>query len=194
LVDLGYYFCDEDEEEIFQITLSLFKDGTISEFAQLGFMHSTSYLEFTQLQAVLLGIRNPLIWMGVFSNYSYSDPTQVSWLLENLPNLDADDFISLIEESHISSISWQYPFVQFSREDQVTDQVIKYLINVLEEGYEPKNDNEKKLIRHFVDWEDDHGIELDLFIQRVQEVCEDDSVLATSAKNSCVPAVSGAFD
>jgi hypothetical protein len=194
LVDLGYSFCDEDDEEIFQTTLSLIKDGTISEFAQIGFMHSTGNLEFTQLKTVLLGIKNPLVWMGLFSNFSYCDPTEISWLVENLPNFDADDFISLIEESHISSISWQYPFVQFSREDQVTDQVIEYLINVLEEGYEPKNDNEKKLIKHFIDWEDDHGIEFDLFIQRVQEICQEDSVLVASATNSCVPAVSASVE
>jgi hypothetical protein len=194
LVELGYSFCDEDDEEIFQTTLSLIKDGTISEFAQIGFMHSTGNLEFTQLKTVLLGIKNPLVWMGLLSNFSYCDPTEISWIVEHLPNFDADDFISLIEESHISSISWQYPFVQFSREDQVTDQVIKYLINVLEEGYKPKNDNEKKLIKHFIDWEDDHGIEFDLFIQRVQEICQEDSVLVASASNSCVPAVSASIE
>ena len=170
------------------------KDGTISEFAQIGFMHSTGSLEFTELKTILLGIKNPLVWMGLFSNFSYCNPAQISWLVENLPNFDADDFISLIEESHISSVSWQYPFLQFSREDQVTDQVIEYLINILEEGYEPKNENEKKLITHFIDWEDDHGIEFDLFIQRVQEICQEDSILLASATNSCVPAVSASIE
>ena len=193
LVDLGTFF-GEDEEEVFQTTLSLIKDGTISEFAQIGFMHSTGSLEFTELKTILLGIKNPLVWMGLFSNFSYCNPAQISWLVENLPNFDADDFISLIEESHISSVSWQYPFLQFSREDQVTDQVIEYLINILEEGYEPKNENEKKLITHFIDWEDDHGIEFDLFIQRVQEICQEDSILLASATNSCVPAVSASIE
>jgi hypothetical protein len=89
----------------------------------------------------------------------------------------------MIEEFPVAYTHWEYPFLYFSREERVTDNVIAYLIEILEDGYTFRNERERILARELLEWEDEHE-EFDNFLSLAVQVCSTNEDLLGRAQNS----------
>ena len=194
LIDLGGYFFEQDDADELKLALDLISQEKISEFAQTTMIQGLYELDDSQMKALLLTILHPLVWCGAFSNDNFATVENIVWLIENIPNFEADDLISMIEESHITNAAWQYPFLQFSREDEPSENLIIFIVSILENGFEFRNKNEEYLANKLIEWEDEHGISLNKLVRRVVDLSRRDGEVLRMAQNSLLPAFSDAVD
>ena len=184
LMDIGGSFFEQEEEEELKLALNLVKSGSVSLFAQTSFIQSLYILEASDMKQLLIGIPHPLAWMGAFANSEFARTENVPWIIANLPSFEADELISLIEESPIGNIVWEYPFLQFSREVLVTDDVISYLVRILENGYIFLNENEAYIASALIDYEDENDLAPERFLARAIEICKTDDQVRSAGQNS----------
>jgi hypothetical protein len=184
LVELGYYMFDESDSAEIETFQTLLKSGLLSPFALISTFQSTidSFPE-TEIRDLLSSLYNQYIWLGTLANTSIATPNHVAWVVENIPNFEFANLLCQIEEWPIGRIDWQYPFLQFSREDRVSDSTIAYLIKILEIGYEFANQNEKSLAQEFLEWEDQYGNPIEIFIDRAVTLAQANSHVLASAAN-----------
>jgi hypothetical protein len=194
LMDIGGSFFEQEEETELALALELMKQGRISHFAQTSMIASLYVLEAPEMKSLLTTISHPLVWMGVFTNSEFARGENVPWIIENLPGFEADELVALIEESPIGNIAWEYPFLQFSREDEVTDDVIAYMVKILELGFTLRNKHEEGLAALLVEYEDENDELPERFLERAIEICESDGEARRAAENSSLTALVEAIE
>ena len=180
LIDIGGFFFDQDEPEELELALSLVKIEKISEFAQPSLLAALSEEE---VKRFLTPFSSHFVWLGAFANSDFTTRENIQWLIENFPNLELIDLVKMIEEFPLSYTVWEYPFLYFSREERVTNNVIGYLIEILEKGYLFRNDREEELASSILGWEEEHG-EFDNFLSLAVGVCGKNEDLLGRAQNS----------
>jgi len=184
LVELGYYMFDETDSTEIDTFRTLLKSGLLSPFALISTFQSTidSFSE-TEIRDLLRSLDNQYIWLGTLANKRIATQDHVAWVVENIRDFEFANLLCQIEEWPIDRMDWQYPFLQFSREDPVSDSTIEYLIKILEIGYEFANENEKSLAQEFLEWEDQYGIPIKIFIGRAVTLAQANSHVLASAAN-----------
>jgi hypothetical protein len=180
LMDIGGYFFEQEEPEELELVLSLIKIGKISEFALPSLLES---LYEEEVKRFLTPTSYHLVWLGAFANSEFTTRDNIQWLIENFPNLELIDLVKMIEEFPVAYTHWEYPFLYFSREERVTDNVIAYLIEILEDGYTFRNERERILARELLEWEDEHE-EFDNFLSLAVQVCSTNEDLLGRDQNS----------
>lgn len=194
LMDIGGSFFEQEEDDELELSLELVSDGRISNFALTSMIASLYVLEDSEMKELLKDIPHPLVWMGAFTNSEFARGENVPWIFENLPSFEAEELIALIEESPIGNMVWEYPFLQFSREEEVTDDVIAYMVKILESGFSFRNKNEAKLATTLVEYEDENDEAPERFLERVIEISESDDDVQRAAQNSSLTALVDAMD
>jgi hypothetical protein len=184
LIDIGGGFFEQEDDAELNLVLNLMEEGCVSNFAQTSLIKSLYVLESSDMRALLNTISHPLVWMGAFANSEFARSENVPWLIENHPNFEAVELIALIEESPIGSIAWEYPFLLFSREVLVTDDVIEYLIKILENDYIFRNKNEGYIASAIIEYEDENDLAPERLLARAIEICESNVQLRTAGQNS----------
>jgi hypothetical protein len=192
LIDIGGSFFEQEDENELKLVLGLLEVGAISCFAQTSLIGSLYVLETQDMKVLLNKISHPLVWMGAFANSEFARGETVSWLIENIPNFDAYELVALIEESPIGNIAWEYPYLHFSREALVTDDVIEYLIKVLESGYVFQNKKEAQIASTLIEYEDEYDQEPQHFLERAIKLCESKDEVRTAAQNSTLESLADA--
>jgi hypothetical protein len=180
LMDLGCYFFEQTEPEELKLAIALVRDKKISDFALTYMMQSMIEVTSDEMKSLLSLNDSHHVWLGAFANSEFATGKNIHWLVENFPNFEFEDLAALIEQSRVSYSHWEYPFLYFSQEASVTDEVIAYLIEILENDYEYRNIKEKKLAESFLSWEH----EFDNFIERSLELSEGDQGIFLKAQNS----------
>jgi hypothetical protein len=197
LVELGYYMFDESDSGEIETFQTLLKSGLLSPFALISTFQSTidgSFSE-TEIRDLLRSIDNQYIWLGTLANKRIATQDHVAWVVENIRDFEFANLLCQIEEWPIDRMDWQYPFLQFSREDAVSDSTIEYLVKILEIGYEFANQNEKSLAQEFLEWEDQYGNPIEIFIHRAVTLAQANShVLACAANSSLESLVEAVTD
>ena len=194
LVELGYYMFDENDDAEIDTFRTLLKSGLFSPFALISTFQSTIESSFSEMEIreLLMTLDNQFIFLGTLANTSIATEDHVAWVVEHMPNFEFANLLCQIEEWPIGRVDWQYPFLQFSREDRVSDSTIEYLIKILEIGYEFANLNEKKLAAEFCEWEDQYGDPIEIFVQRAVELSNTNSQNRARAANSSLSALADA--
>lgn len=190
LVDLGHCFIDEDEPEDIKHSLELIREGRVSEFALIYCFQTLWSFSDDQMKELLKAQEWHMPWLGAFANSTFATKENTGWLVANFPNYELEDLVRFIQEISVCYSHWEFPFEYFVYEEQVTDNVIEYVIEVLENGYSFKNEKEKYLAKAFLGWEDD----LEVFLERATELCADNSDLTSIAKNSSLDALAQAIE
>jgi hypothetical protein len=185
LVELGYYMFDETDSTEIDTFQTLLKSGLLSPFALISTFQSTidSIFSETEIRDLLRSLDNQYICLGTLANTSIATQDHLAWVVENIRDFEFANLLCQIEEWPIDRMDWQYPFLQFSREDRVSDSTIEYLIKILEIGYEFANQNEKSLAQEFLEWEDQYGIPIEIFIDRAVTLAQANSHVLASAAN-----------
>ena len=183
LIDIGGFFFEQDEPEELELVLSLMKIGKISEFAQPSLFKALYEVPEDEMKKLISAKDWHVVWLGAFANLHFTSRENIQWLIENFPNLELLDLVKMIEEYPLAYSHWEYPFLYFSREERVTDNVIGYLIEILEKGYLFRNDREEELASSILGWEDEYG-EFDNFLSLAVEVCGTNEDLLGRAQNS----------
>ena len=183
LMDIGGFFFEQEEPEELELVLSLMKIGKISEFAQPSLFAALYEVPEDEMKKLLSAKEWHVVWLGAFANLHFTSRENIQWLIENFPDLELIDLVKMIEEFPISNTVWEYPFLYFSREERVTDNVIAYLIEILEDGYTFRNEGERVLARELLEWEEEHE-EFDNFLTLAVEVCGTNEELLGRAQNS----------
>ena len=183
LIDIGGFFFEQDEPEELELVLSLMKIGKISEFAQPSLFKALYEVPEDEMKKLISANDSHVVWLGAFANLHFTSRENVQWLIENFPNLELLDLAKMIEEYPLSYSHWEYPFLYFSREERVTDNVIGYLIEILEKGYLFRNDREEELASSILDMEDEYS-EFGNFLSLAVEVCGTNEDLLGRAQNS----------
>jgi hypothetical protein len=194
LMDIGGSFFEQEEESDLELVLEVIKQGRISNFALTSMIASLYVLETQEMKSLLTTISHPLVWMGAFANSEFARGENVPWIIENLPSFEAEELVALIEESPIGNIAWEYPFLQFSREDEVTDDAIAYIVKILELGFTFRNEHEVGLAAFLVEYEDENDELPERFLERVIEICESDEEVRRAAENSSLTALVEALE
>ena len=194
LVELGYYMFDENDDAEIDTFRTLLKSGLFSSFALISTFQSTIDSSFSEMEIreLLMTLDNQFIFLGTLANTSIATEDHVAWVVEHMPNFEFANLLCQIEEWPIGRVDWQYPFLQFSREDRVSDSTIEYLIKILEIGYEFANPNEKRLAEEFCEWEDQYGDPIEIFVQRAVELSNINSQNRDRAANSSLSALADA--
>lgn len=180
LMDLGCYFFDPTEPEELELALSLLQMNKISDFAQTYMMQSMTELTNNEMKKLLGSNDWHLVWLGAFANTEFANRENIEWLVEHFPNSEFRDLAVLIEQGRVFYSHWEYPFLYFSREQCVTDEVIVYLIEILANDYEYRNTNEMRLAESFLSWEHD----FEIFIRRALELGKGNQDVLSKAQNS----------
>jgi hypothetical protein len=183
LIDIGGFFFEQDEPEELELVLSLMKIGKISEFAKTSLLKALYEVPEDEMKELISANDSHVVWLGAFANLHFTSRENIQWLIENFPNLELIDLVKMIEEFPLSYIVWEYPFLYFSREERVTDNVIAYLIEILEDGYTFRNEAERILARELLEWEEEHE-EFENFLTVAAEVCSTNEDLLRRAQNS----------
>jgi hypothetical protein len=183
LIDIGGMFFEQDEPEELELVLSLMKIGKISEFAQTSLLKALYEVPDDEMKKLISERQFHVVWLGAFANLHFTSRENIQWLIENFPNLELIDLVKMIEEFPLSYTVWEYPFLYFSREERVTDNVIAYLIEILEDGYTFRNEGERILARELLEWEE-WDKEFDNFLSLAVEVCSTNEDLLRRAQNS----------
>jgi hypothetical protein len=183
LIDIGGFFFEQEEPEELELVLSLMKIEKISEFAQPSLFAALYEVPEDEMKKLLSAKEWHVVWLGAFANLHFTSRENIQWLIENFPNLELLDLVKMIEEFPLAYSHWEYPFLYFSREERVEDNVIAYLIEILEKGYQPRNDREKELVRSILGWEEEHD-EFENFLTLAVEVCGTNEELLGKAQNS----------
>lgn len=183
LIDLGGFFFEQDEPEELELALSLMKIGKISEFAQPSLFAALYEVPEDEMKKLISANESHLVWLGAFANLHFTSRENIQWLIENFPNLELIDLVKMIEEFPLSYTHWEYPFLYFSREERVSDNVIAYLVEILEDGYTFRNDQERILARELLEWEEEHD-EFENFLALAAKVCSTNEDLLPRAQNS----------
>ena len=183
LIDIGGFFFEQVEPEELELALSLMKNGKISEFAQPSLLKALYEVPEDEMKKLISAKDWHVVWLGAFANLHFTSRENIQWLIENFPNLELLDLVKMIEEYPLAYSHWEYPFLYFSREERVTDNVIGYLIEILEKGYLFRNDREEELASSILGWEDEYG-EFDNFLSLAVEVCGTNEDLLGRAQNS----------
>ena len=183
LMDLGGFFFEQEEPEELELALSLMKIGKISEFAQTSVFQKLFEVPEDEMKKLISVNGTHMVWLGAFANLHFTSRENIQWLIENFPDLELIDLVKMIEEFPISNTVWEYPFLYFSREERVTDNVIAYLIEILEDGYTFRNEGERVLARELLEWEEEHE-EFDNFLTLAVEVCGINEEFLGKAQNS----------
>ena len=193
LVELGYTMFEGDTTAEIESFQNLLKAGLLSPFALIStFQYAIDSFSKTEIRDLLRSLDNQYIWLGTLANTRIATENHVAWVVENIPNFEFANLLCQIEEWPIGQIDWQYPFLQFSREDQVSDSTIYYLIKILENDYKFRNANEEKLAEEFREWENQYGNPLEIFIERAVELCNSNSQTREIAANSSLSALADA--
>ena len=193
LVELGYTMFEGDTTAEIESFQNLLKAGLLSPFALIStFQYTIDSFSQTEIRDLLRSLDNQYIWLGTLANRRIATENHVAWVVENIPNFEFANLLCQIEEWPIGQIDWQYPFLQFSREDQVSDSTIYYLIKILENDYKFRNANEEKLAEEFREWENQYGNPLEIFIERAVELCNSNSQTREIAANSSLSALADA--
>jgi hypothetical protein len=183
LIDIGGFFFEQDEPEELELVLSLMKIGKISEFAQTSLLKALYEVPEDEMKKLISERQFHVVWLGAFANLHFTSRENIQWLIENFPDLELIDLVKMIEEFPLSYTVWEYPFLYFSREERVTDNVIAYLIEILEDGYTFRNEGERILARELLEWEE-WDKEFDNFLNLAVEVCSKNEELLGRAQNS----------
>ena len=190
LIDIGGFFFEQEEpnftnnySEELELVLSLMKIGKISEFAQPSLFAALYEVPEDEMKNLLSAKEWHVVWLGAFANLHFTSRENIQWLIENFPNLELLDLVKMIEEFPLAYSHWEYPFLYFSREERVEDNVIAYLIEILEKGYQPRNDREEELVSSILGWEEEHD-EFENFLTLAVEVCGTNEELLGKAQNS----------
>jgi len=183
LMDIGGFFFEQDEPEELKLVLSLIESEKISEFAQPSLMKALYELHEDEMKRLLSSSSSYFVWLGAFANSEFTTKENIQWLIENIPDTDLIDLVNMIEESPVSSMIWEYPFLYFSREERITDSVVSYLIEILQSGYTFKNEKERTLAGQLLEWEEEND-EFENFISLAVEVCDSDEEVLRMAQDS----------
>jgi hypothetical protein len=183
LIDIGGFFFEQEEPEELKLVLSLMKIGKISEFAQTSLFAELYEVPEDEMKKLISERQFHVVWLGAFANLHFTSRENIQWLIENFPDLELIDLVKMIEEFPLSYTVWEYPFLYFSREERVTDNVIAYLIEILEDGYTFRNEGEQILARELLEWEE-WDKEFDNFLSLAAKVCSTNEDLLRRAQNS----------
>ena len=183
LIDIGGFFFEQEEPEELELALSLMKNGKISEFAQPSLLKALYEVPEDEMKKLISAIESHVVWLGAFANSDFTTRENIQWLIENLPDLELIDLVKMIEEFPLTSTVWEYPFLYFSREERVTDNVIAYLIEILEDGYTFRNEGERILALELLEWEEWHE-KFDNFLTLAAKACSTNEDLLGRAQNS----------
>jgi len=193
LIDIGSFFFTQEEPEELDLALSLVYSGMVSDFAQTYLVQSLYEISDDEMKKLLSLNQSHLVWLGAFANVNFTSRENIQWLVENFPNLELLDLVKMIEQYPVSYAHWEYPFRYFSREERVTDSVIVYLIEILQEGYIFRNEKERTLASALLDWEDEYD-EFDKFLSLAEEACGTDDVLRMARSSLLASLVEAAKD
>jgi hypothetical protein len=183
LIDIGGFFFEQDEPEELELVLSLMKTGKISKFAQPSLFKALYAVPEDEMKKLISANESHVVWLGAFANLHFTSRENIQWLIENFPDLELIDLVKMIEEFPLSYIVWEYPFLYFSREERVTDNVIAYLIEILEDGYTFRNEGERILALELLEWEEEHE-EFDNFLTLAAKACSTNEDLLRMAHKS----------
>ena len=186
LMEMGGFFFEQEEPEELELVLSLIKLGKISEFAQPSILAA---LHEEEVERFLTPNSYHIVWLGAFANSGFATRENIQWLIENFPNNELIDLVNMIEQVAVTSSRWELPFLYFSGEERVSGSVIAYLIEILEKGYQFRNDKEEVLASSILDCEVvpdrfDNLLSLDNFLSLAVEVCSTNEDLLRRAQNS----------
>jgi hypothetical protein len=183
LIDIGGMFFEQDEPEELELVLSLMKIGQISEFAQTSLLKALYEVPDDEMKKLISERQFHVVWLGAFANLHFTSRENIQWLIENFPNLELLDLVKMIEEFPLAYSHWEYPFLYFSREERVNNNVIAYLVEILEDGYTFRNNQERILACELLEWEEEHE-EFENFLTLAAEVCSTNEDLLRRAQNS----------